>query len=477
MSARTSVWERATIEFALLTPLALACIFTNRLLPLAALLSGIALAWRVLRNLRAWPSLRQGWQSTVRLGRLAPFISLFAFMLAVSVLITVDPANTNTQVQRVLLGLATCLAIRDWASVGDKINPAQRRWLLQLGLIALGGALALASPFVVEWQGSKLPSLIPPTLYQHFPLLTSDGANPNVMAGSLLLLWPLALAPLLRWPQRANPQLANSASQTTQSVAASSTPLNGRGDEFSFPLWARGRVWGRLTHTVYFLSASLIFIMLVLTQSRGAWLGALAAIALLLNLRWRWARWLSGLFIIAALLIAFTQPALLSKAAESLSTGGSISGSAERIEIWTHASYMIQDFSFTGVGMGNFRRVNDLFYPLYIAPADAPHAHNLFLQVAVDLGIPGLLAWLGIFGHSVLSALHAYRHAINPTQRALAAGLLAAQLGLAVHGLLDCSVWGVMRTALIVWLVWGLSLTSPPALPPQQDKAQGEGKG
>lgn len=485
MSARTSIWKRATeqatLEFALLTPLALACIFTNRLLPIAALIAGLALAWRAVRNLRAWAALGQGWRSTLRLNRLAPFASLLMLMLGVSTIITIDPSNTNAQVQRVLLGLATCLALRDWASVGNTLHPDQRRWLLQLGLIGLGSALALASPFVVEWQSSKLPTLIPSTFYQRFPLLTSDGANPNVMAGSLLILWPLALAPLLRWPHAhknekvtVKQQVANHTAQTVESVAPPPTPLDGRGDNLPAPT-RMGQRWGWSIWAGYLLATVLIFAMLVLTQSRGAWLGALAAIALLLNLRWRWARWLSGLSVVVALLIAIAQPAVLGRFTESLSTGGGISGSAERIEIWTHAGYMIQDFSFTGVGMGNFHRVNELFYPLYVAPPDAPHAHNLFLQVAVDLGLPGLLAWLGIFGHSLRTAIRAYRRANSADQRALAAGIMAAQLALAVHGLLDCSVWGVMRTALMVWLVWGLSLALPTSASPslQPERSQG----
>ena len=200
-----------------------------------------------------------------------------------------------------------------------------------------------------------------------------------------------------------------------------------------------------------------MLIMLALTQSRGAWLGSGVGLLVLANLRWQRLRIITAVLMLAMLLLAVAVPEQRVRWVESLSSGGSISGSAERIEIWTHASYMIQDFSFTGVGMGNFHQVNELFYPLYIAPVDAPHAHNLYLQLAVDLGIPGFLAWFGIFLHSAYSAIQGYRRAVSGQMRALSAGLIAGQVALAVHGLTDAAVWGVMRTAIIVWLVWGLA--------------------
>jgi O-antigen ligase len=42
---------------------------------------------------------------------------------------------------------------------------------------------------------------------------------------------------------------------------------------------------------------------------------------------------------------------------DRLSSGGEIGGLDERVEIWSRALYAIQDFSFTGVGLGAFNRV------------------------------------------------------------------------------------------------------------------------
>jgi len=73
-----------------------------------------------------------------------------------------------------------------------------------------------------------------------------------------------------------------------------------------------------------------------------------------------------------------------------------------RVEIWSRAIYAIQDFAFTGMGMNTFRTIVNVLYPLQAISADVPvkdigHAHNLFLQTALDLGIPGLIGFIAIY--------------------------------------------------------------------------------
>lgn len=53
---------------------------------------------------------------------------------------------------------------------------------------------------------------------------------------------------------------------------------------------------------------------------------------------------------------------------------------------------MVADFPFTGAGMGTFNDVGALLYPFY--EVNNPGTHNWYLQVGVDLGIPGLITLL-----------------------------------------------------------------------------------
>ena len=121
---------------------------------------------------------------------------------------------------------------------------------------------------------------------------------------------------------------------------------------------------------------------------------------------------------------------------------------------------MIQDFPFTGVGLGLFGNVADSLYPFFLAaPGSVPHAHNLFLQVAVDLGLPGLIAWSSILIGAIVSAWQIYRTGKKQSNAwfvGLGAGFLCTQIALIVHGIFDAVTWGAVRPAPILWAVWGL---------------------
>ncbi len=138
-------------------------------------------------------------------------------------------------------------------------------------------------------------------------------------------------------------------------------------------------------------------------------------------------------------------------------TGG-VGSLAGREDIWLRARLIIQDFPFTGIGMGAFSQVVDAFYPLALQPVNIPHAHNLYLQITVDLGLPGLLAWLGCWGTVLWSAWRLYRSNMLEW-RTLGAAALVSQVVMGVGGLLDSAVWG-NRPAIIIWGLWGLILAA-----------------
>jgi O-antigen ligase len=74
-----------------------------------------------------------------------------------------------------------------------------------------------------------------------------------------------------------------------------------------------------------------------------------------------------------------------------------------RTDIWTVAWRIVQAHPLNGVGSGNFQNsaIHYLQAPGSISSAnlivDVPHvAHNIYLEVLADMGIPGLIAFLGI---------------------------------------------------------------------------------
>jgi putative inorganic carbon (HCO3(-)) transporter len=145
--------------------------------------------------------------------------------------------------------------------------------------------------------------------------------------------------------------------------------------------------------------------------------------------------------------------------ADELMTGDTTRGLDQRMEIWSRALYAIQDFPYTGLGLGTFERVVAVLYPLFLNPdGTIPHAHNLYLQVVVDLGLPGLVAYLALLGLSFATAFSAYRIFRRGGQAAMAmlcAGCIAGLAGMCIHGLVDAVAWGT-KLALVPWAVMGL---------------------
>ena len=111
--------------------------------------------------------------------------------------------------------------------------------------------------------------------------------------------------------------------------------------------------------------------------------------------------------------------------------------------------------------MGLFSDAFQIFYPMSLASSfNMPHAHNLFLQVGADLGIPGRIAWPSVLLASLLAAWQVYKAGKKHQDfwlRSIGAGLFSSQLAIIFHGMLDSVLWGEIRAASLVWWIWGLS--------------------
>jgi putative inorganic carbon (HCO3(-)) transporter len=214
--------------------------------------------------------------------------------------------------------------------------------------------------------------------------------------------------------------------------------------------------------------------MLVLTQSRGAIIALGCALLIIVILRWR--RGWIAIPLSLITVVFLTHQVGLSTMLDFISSGISVEGIEGRVEIWSRAIFMIRDFSFTGVGMGSYMDVADQLYPFFLAPpGKIDHAHNLFLQIAVDLGIPGLIAWLSIFLGICLSAWQLYKFGKDKHDiwaAGLGAGFLGSQLALFLHGFFDAVTWGMIRPAPLVWGLWGATLSAWFVLVDQQQLHQ-----
>lgn len=201
------------------------------------------------------------------------------------------------------------------------------------------------------------------------------------------------------------------------------------------PLWARAGRWR------WPLAAAVAFVLFA-NMSRGALLAAgvsVLAYNLLVGRRWPVA---AGLLVAGLIAAISSQP-------------GRITGDALRLDMYGAAERMALDHPLTGVGVGMFGRAYTMGYHTF----DFRHvtnmlgAHNLYLNMAAEMGGVGLAAGAGV-GAAFLWAQIGQRR--NRRQRAA----LAALIGVAAHMMVD-NFAGANYAVLVALLVADTTITSP----------------
>ena len=176
-----------------------------------------------------------------------------------------------------------------------------------------------------------------------------------------------------------------------------------------------------------------------LSLSRG---GLLALAVMLIAgtvLAGRWRLAVAGLLVAIALGGAFYFTTLAPLPARERVT--TANGGSGRSDLWTVGLRMVKADPVTGVGVGNFQAesANFTLQPGTIVRADlifssAPKVtHNTYLEIAAEMGLPGLLLFLAIVGSSLSCALKAARvwgRRGDSSMDALARGVLLGLIGM-----------------------------------------------
>ena len=182
---------------------------------------------------------------------------------------------------------------------------------------------------------------------------------------------------------------------------------------------------GSFKRIFFAFSGALQFVCLILTWSRGAWLGVMFEVFLFLVFQSRQTR---AAALLSPIGLGAVLPFLPSNILERFSSIGELSESSIRYRLYTWQGVfgMLADCPH-GVGVGESAFVS--VYPRYALSGieRVMHAHNVFLTVWVELGIVGLLTFSLVLLFPFLHALA--RGKIN-------GGILALG-GAAVMGLFD----------------------------------------
>ncbi len=393
-------------ELVILAAIALVLVFADRLLWAAVGLVGVMVAAR--------------WYQTGRLARPAPttlLLVVFALLVPLSYFVSVTPEPTRAYLGYLIAGLALYQGVLNWTTSRIRLG-----WLL-VALLFVVSFLALVSPLLVrDVSRDGVSAFLPPvlrSLSQRLP----EHVNANVMAGTLAIWLPLALV------MAASPSL----------VEVQHRPL------------MRG---------VALASSALMLAAILMLSARGVWLALVVAACLTATLRW------PRLWRLAPLAFALAWLGLaqgwFERLAQALFSQDALGGFAVRMDIWARGLAALRDFSLTGMGMGSWGVLGPLLYPsgLINTAQDIPHVHNLLLQVGLDLGVFGLITYIGLLMLSFYLLSRARRRFLGAGANDLAAISLAVWAGMSVmmvHGLLDAVSWSA-KPAVLAWIMLALAI-------------------
>ncbi len=379
-------------------------------------LIGLAVVWLLPPLIRHQPGLPA-----------TPFtVSLipWGLVLIVAIVVSADPSQTLPKATGILLGLATWRLIVNFADNRSTVILASWGFVLLATGLTVIGSLGLT-------EIAKIPSLAPLSPTRLFSVADTFGLaiHPNQLAGLICLLLPLLVSLLFGWHPSSNRAM--------------------------------------LKRTALLILTLLVALILLMTQSRGGWVGVLGGLFVLL-VSWavlmppssarKVARWtVAGVItggMAAAVWIgpARIQQLWLDPPAET--AVGTLTTLNYRRELWPWALTAAHDFAITGTGLGTFREVAFRLYPVELSPdADIGHAHNIFLQTALDVGVPGLI----VYGSLLLIAIGGAWSvgAADPRYRPFALGLLAGLAALHIYGLADALALG-SKPSLLFWYALGL---------------------
>ncbi|MBP1765146.1 MAG: putative bicarbonate transporter, IctB family [Firmicutes bacterium] len=192
---------------------------------------------------------------------------------------------------------------------------------------------------------------------------------------------------------------------------------------------------------------AMLGVCLVLTYSRGVWLSILAVIILYGILYSRKVFWL---LLIVPLALVLAQDSLMDRILSIANPTDT--SSTLRLALWESTVAMILDHPFLGIGWGAYLFVYPE-YDFFLQDAGTKifHAHNMYLNIAAEIGVPGLMVFLALMVGHIRKALRVVQGS-NRWAAGIMLGTATALLGLAVSGFTDYILFNI-QLSMLFWLL------------------------
>jgi len=197
---------------------------------------------------------------------------------------------------------------------------------------------------------------------------------------------------------------------------------------------------------ILFLNFSLLFFVLLLTFTRGAYIAIIVSFIFLAFLIYRYLRNKKMAFLLLLILIIFIIPITPISdrfySTFNLSEGSNIG----RLEMWEQSSKIALINFWQGVGLGNYSlTVNARFD--YRNPVTA---HNLYLDIFSEMGIFALFIWLFLILGTISKLFWRLRKTDDEKEKCLLIGLIGSLLYFSIHSCFETAIYSPIVLALLM---------------------------
>lgn len=317
-------------------------------------------------------------------------------------------------------------------------EPRAHLWRAVILYLVVGAGTIAAGAMGTMWLWGSKTAIAP--LLLRIPMLirglpgSEMGVNPNALGGTTLFFIPLlcslvvGLSRELRAPE----------------------PASERDPARAFRHRRSMRV-GRAAAAVLLVGLTVV---LLLSQSRTSWASALATIGLMgaVNLRLtRWG-WVGIVALVISVAAGVVRPALKSE-----TNAQHQDAPLSREAIWAIGLADVRRSPWVGIGLDVFRKTIKVppRPPGPPADTDIAHVHNVFLQTALDVGLPGLVVYMALLVLAMTLCLRVHTQARFSAEQSLALGLFGNLVAVHLFGMTDAIVLGA-KVGLFLWWTLGL---------------------
>ncbi len=201
---------------------------------------------------------------------------------------------------------------------------------------------------------------------------------------------------------------------------------------------------------------------LYLTHNRAAWVAFIAQVILLTGIKKKW----KTLLVVISMIIILMVIAIFSPVKDVLihevpvpSPTGEMVGretALSRIVIWKEGIEKIREHPLTGIGYGkeSFKKAFP-DNPIMLEDKGLWHTHNIFMEIALEIGIPGLIIFLWLL-YSLTKTLIKGMKLMAGFGKVLMTSLFIALTGFIIRNQFDYIY--IDDTALMFWFLMGMGI-------------------